>query len=117
MKLARLLDERDGVKFTPEKLAATRRELRRNVLVMWQTSIVRGTRLRVIDEVANGLSYYDYTFLHALPTFYADLEDRLASAEPALRGVGIPSFLYICSWVSSGRGSHSLVNRPVTSPS
>ena len=37
------------------------------MLVLWQTSLVRGTRLRVIDEVANGLSYYDYTFLRALP--------------------------------------------------
>ena len=66
MEIARLLDERDRIEFTPEELAANRRALRRNVLTLWQTSLVRGTRLRVIDEVANGLSYYDYTFLRAL---------------------------------------------------
>src|SRR5262245_40085231 len=77
MDIARLLDERDRVKFTPEELAANRRALRRAVLTLWQTSLVRDTRLRVIDEVANGLAYYDHTFLRALPTFYADLEDQL----------------------------------------
>ena len=53
------------------------------VLILWQTSLIRGTRLRVIDEVANGLAYYDHTFLSALPAFYADLEDRLGAANPA----------------------------------
>src|ERR1041384_6798393 len=79
MEIPRLLDERDRVEFTPEELAANRRALRRNVLTLWQTSLVRGTRLRVIDEVANGLSYYDYTFLRALPLFYADLERLLGA--------------------------------------
>ena len=83
MEIARLLDERDRIEFTPEELAANRRALRRNVLTLWQTSLVRGTRLRVIDEVANGLSYYDYTFLRALPLFYADLERLLGATDPA----------------------------------
>jgi phosphoenolpyruvate carboxylase len=66
-EIARLLDERDRVKFTPEELAANRRALRRNVLTLWQTSLVRHSRLRVLDEVANALAYYDHTFLAALP--------------------------------------------------
>src|SRR5262245_29251759 len=81
MDIARLLDERDRVHFTPEELSANRRALRRAVLTLWQTSVLRGTRLRVIDEVANGLAYYDHTFLRALPTFYADLEDQLATTD------------------------------------
>src|SRR3954467_3428677 len=83
MEIARLLDERDRVEFTPEELAANRRALRREVLILWQTSLVRHNRLRVLDEVANGLSYYDYTFLRALPVFYADLERQLAVTDAA----------------------------------
>src|SRR5262249_23598564 len=30
------------------------------VLTLWQTSMLRGSRLNVTDEIANGLSYYDY---------------------------------------------------------
>ena len=54
MEIAHLLDLRDRVEFTPEELEANRRALRRAVLTLWQTSIVRGTRLRVLDEVKPG---------------------------------------------------------------
>src|SRR5262249_16048597 len=49
------------------------------------TSMLRGSRLNVVDEVANGLSYYNYVFLRELPRFYAALEDQLASAESTAR--------------------------------
>jgi phosphoenolpyruvate carboxylase len=114
MDIARLLDERDRVKFTPEELAANRRALRRAVLTLWQTSIVRGTRLRVIDEVANGLSYYDHTFLRALPTFYADLEDQLGELDPAWRDLDVPSFLRMGSWMGGDRDGNPYVTADVT---
>ncbi|MBY0318557.1 MAG: phosphoenolpyruvate carboxylase [Reyranella sp.] len=114
MEIARLLDERDRVEFTPEELAANRRALRRNVLVLWQTSLVRGTRLRVIDEVANGLSYYDYTFLRALPLFYADLERLLAVTDAAWQELEIPSFLRMGSWIGGDRDGNPFVTADVT---
>jgi hypothetical protein len=58
-------------------LKANEIALRCAVLILWQTSPLRRTRLRAIDDVANGLAYYDYTFLHELPRFYAALEDEL----------------------------------------
>src|SRR5260370_30138298 len=100
MESARLLDERDRVQFTPEELAANRRALRRAVLTLWQTRLVRGKRLRVIDEVANGLAYYDHTFLHALPIFYADLQDRLGAIHPACRDPAAPPFLPMVTWMA-----------------
>ncbi|MBL6617790.1 MAG: phosphoenolpyruvate carboxylase [Reyranella sp.] len=114
MEIARLLDERDRVEFTPEELAANRRALRRNVLVLWQTSLVRGTRLRVIDEVANGLSYYDHTFLRALPLFYADLERLLAVTDAAWQELEIPSFLRMGSWIGGDRDGNPFVTADVT---
>ena len=51
--------------------------MRRAILTLWQTSILRTTRLRVIDEVVNGLAYYDHTFLRELPQVYAEIEDQL----------------------------------------
>jgi phosphoenolpyruvate carboxylase len=114
MEIAHLLDERDRIEFTPEELAANRRALRRNVLTLWQTSLVRGTRLRVIDEVANGLSYYDYTFLRALPLFYADLERLLGAADPAWQEVKVPSFLRMGSWIGGDRDGNPFVTADVT---
>src|SRR6185436_1016957 len=106
MAIARLLDERDRVHFTPEELADNRRALRRNVLTLWQTSLVRHTRLRVLDEVANGLAYYDHTFLAALPEFYADLEDQL--------GAEVPSFFRMGSWIGGDRDGNPFVTAEVT---
>src|SRR5260370_32142675 len=99
MEIAPLRDEGDRVEFTPEELPANRRALRRAVLTLWQTNILRDTRLRVIDEVANGLAYYDYTFLRALPIFYADLYDRLGAIDPASQDLQCPSSLPMCSWI------------------
>ena len=66
-------------RLTPEEEAANKEALRRAILTLWQTSILRRNRLKVIDEVTNGLSYYDYTFFEELPRFYASLEDQLAA--------------------------------------
>ncbi len=114
MEIARLLDERDRVEFTPEELRANRQALRRAVLTLWQTSILRDTRLRVIDEVANGLAYYDHTFLRALPIFYADLEDRLGSIDAAWQDIEVPSFLRMGSWIGGDRDGNPYVTADVT---
>jgi phosphoenolpyruvate carboxylase len=106
MEIARLLDERDRVHFTPEELAGNRRALRRNVLTLWRTSLIRHSRLRVLDEVANGLAYYDHTFLAALPELYAELEDQL--------GWSVPSFFRMGSWIGGDRDGNPFVSAEVT---
>ena len=110
MEVARLLDERDRVQLTPDEVAASDEALRRAVLTLWQTSIIRHTRLKVVDEVANGLSYYDYTFLRELPRLYAALEDQLASLEGGWQAVELPSFLWLGSWIGGDRDGNPNVN-------
>src|ERR1700686_5362422 len=67
MDIAALLDRRERVQLTPEELDASNEQLRRAVLTLWQTNLLRRTKLTVLDEVAHGLSFYDYTFLHEVP--------------------------------------------------
>ncbi|WP_428673290.1 phosphoenolpyruvate carboxylase [Reyranella sp.] len=105
-EIAHLLDQRDRVRFTPEELNDNRRALRRNVLTLWQTSLIRHSRLRVLDEVTNALAYYDHTFLAALPEFYADLEDQL--------GFDVPPFLRMGSWIGGDRDGNPNVTAEVT---
>ena len=113
MEVAHLLAERDRVRLTPEETAANEEALRCAVLTLWQTSMLRGSRLKVVDEVANGLSYYDYTFLRELPRFYAVLEDQLASADPAWDGFEVPSFLSVGSWIGGDRDGNPFVTAEV----
>ncbi len=112
MEISDLLAERDRVRLTPAEQSDNEAALRRAILTLWQTSILRRSKLRVLDEVMNGLSYYEYTFLHELPRFYADLEDKLVSK--ILSGQGeLPSFLTMGSWIGGDRDGNPFVDAKV----
>ena len=113
MEIARLLTWRERVQLTPEEQAATEEALRRAVLTLWQTSMLRGTRLSVLDEVENGISYYVTTFLRELPRLYVTLEDRLAAFDPAWKDRRIPSFLRMGSWIGGDRDGNPFVTADV----
>ncbi|MFN3984753.1 MAG: phosphoenolpyruvate carboxylase [Rhodocyclaceae bacterium] len=111
--IARLLDKRDRVELTPEELEDSDEALRRSVLTLWQTRMLRPARLSVIDEVANGLSYFESTFLRQLPRLYANLEDRLADADAALGAIELPSFMQVGSWIGGDRDGNPFVTAEV----
>src|SRR5262245_57336876 len=46
-------------KLTPRELAANEALLRARVLQLWQTRLVRSSKLAVADEIENALSYYE----------------------------------------------------------
>jgi phosphoenolpyruvate carboxylase len=112
MEIAALLDRRERVQLTPEELAASDEQLRRAVLTLWQTNLLRRTRLTVLDEVVNGLSFYDYTFLHEVPRLHCRLEDRLNAGEGAAQGE-LASFLKMGSWIGGDRDGNPFVTAEV----
>ncbi len=112
MEIAALLDRRERVQLTPEELAASDEQLRRAVLTLWQTNLLRRTKLTVLDEVANGLSFYDYTFLHEVPRLHCALEDRLNEGDGAAQGE-LASFLRMGSWIGGDRDGNPFVTAEV----
>ena len=111
MEIAALLDRRERVQLTPEELAASDEQLRRAVLTLWQTNILRRTKLTVLDEVANGLSFYDYTFLHEVPRLHCALEDQLNEADGAQGELA--AFLRMGSWIGGDRDGNPFVTADV----
>ena len=111
--IAHLLDARDRMALTPDEQRESLDALCRAVLTLWQTRMLRPVRLSVVDEVANGLSYFDATFLRELPRLYADLEDRLADGDPALEGCELPAFLRVGSWIGGDRDGNPFVTADV----
>jgi phosphoenolpyruvate carboxylase len=107
--IAKLLADRDRPARTPDERAETDEALRRTVLTLWQTSILRRHRLKVMDEIANGISYYDYTFLTELPRLYDLFENALAAADPVWNGVELPSFFRMGSWIGGDRDGNPFV--------
>ena len=112
MRIAELLAERDRLAPTPEEQASAEEELRCRVLILWQTNLLRRTKLTVLDEVANGLSYYEYTFLRQLPQLHSMVEDRLNALEAA--DGTIASFLKVGSWIGGDRDGNPFVTADVT---
>lgn len=110
MEIAALLERRDRVQLTPEELEAGDEQLRRAVLTLWQTNLLRRTKLTVNDEVANGLSFYEYTFLRQLPRLLCAMEDRLQSEAS---GGELASFLRMGSWIGGDRDGNPFVTAEV----
>ena len=106
------LIERDRVLGTPEEDKTREEALRAAILTLWQTSILRRSKPQVVDEINNGLLYYDTTFLRELPRFYAALEDRLRAT--TLPGKSrVPSFFRLGSWIGGDRDGNPFVTAPV----
>ncbi|MBR8406665.1 phosphoenolpyruvate carboxylase [Burkholderia cenocepacia] len=97
--IARLLAERD------QELTARERQyneamLRARVTALWQTRMLRDSRLTVGDEIENALSYYRATFLDELPALYGDIEAALAEHGLSAR---VPAFFQMGSWIGGDR--------------
>jgi phosphoenolpyruvate carboxylase len=112
MEIAALLDRRERMQLTPEEVTAGDEQLRRAVLTLWQTNLLRRTKLTVLDEVANGLSFYDYTFLHEVPRLHCALEDRLNEGDGSAQGE-VASFLRMGSWIGGDRDGNPFVTAEV----
>jgi phosphoenolpyruvate carboxylase len=112
MEVAALLDRRERMHLTADEFEASEEQLRREVLTLWQTNLLRRTKLTVLDEVANGLSFYDYTFLHEVPRLHCALEDQLNAGETTDDDVAreeLASFLRMGSWIGGDRDGNPFV--------
>ncbi len=109
LEIAGLLDARERIAGDDHETERNEEQLRRAILLLWRTNMLRQTRLKVIDEVANGLSYYDYTFFRELPRLYGAIEDALAVPH----GRRVKSFLRVGSWIGGDRDGNPFVTAQV----
>jgi phosphoenolpyruvate carboxylase len=107
-EIARLLVWRDRVALTPHETAEFDATLYRQVLGLWQTAMLRLSKLQVQDEIDNGLAYYRYTFLDQIPRLYADLGAHLAR-DFGIGPEAMPPFLRMGSWIGGDRDGNPFV--------
>ncbi len=105
--IAQFLAERDAIReefghaksrkvMLDRRLHENEAQIRARVTLLWQTRLLRFSKLTVIDEVENALSYYDATFLEEIPKLYATLEENLS-------GWRVPSFFRMGHWIGGDR--------------
>lgn len=90
-----------------------REKLLNEVLILWQTDELRGRKPTVIDEVRNGLYYFDETLFEVLPEVYDELERCLDKYYPG-HDWDIPTFLRFGSWIGGDRDGNPSVTHDVT---
>ena len=66
-KITDLLDQHDNVRNFQIDEVEWIEDLNRKIQILWQTSMLRTSKLRVTDEINNALSYYDITFFNEIP--------------------------------------------------
>jgi len=113
--IAQLLGARDDIReraapyvgkkdaLTPRALAQNEAQMRARVMQLWQTRLLRYSKLTVADEVENALSYYESTFLREIPKLYAELEDLLGD-QP------VHTFLRMGQWIGGDRDGNPNVS-------
>ena len=112
--IARLLAQREGLDdhesmahaakdvLAERELSTNETQIRTRILQLWQTSLLRYSKLTVADEIDNALSYYQSTFLHEIPKLYAELEENLP-------GLPVHSFLRMGQWIGGDRDGNPFV--------
>jgi phosphoenolpyruvate carboxylase len=109
--ISRLLSARDRADMTPDDLDDNEETLHRFVLILWQTRMLRTSKLTVRDEIKNGLEFYRYTFLSEIPKIYAYLEKQLETRFD--KNVRIPPLLRVGSWIGGDRDGNPFVTHDV----
>ncbi|WP_119291436.1 phosphoenolpyruvate carboxylase [Azohydromonas sediminis] len=100
--IAELVGQRDALRTDAER-ADNEQLLRARVTQLWQTRMLRYTRLTVADEIENALSYYPTTFLRQVPRLYRDLERALPGREVA-------PFFRMGAWIGGDRDGNPNVD-------
>jgi phosphoenolpyruvate carboxylase len=111
-EIARLLAERDRP-LTAKELRDNTELLRGRIATLWQTRMLRYTKLTVADEIENALSYYRITFLRELPALYDDIEGEIATQFPTRTrqtSTELAPFVQMGSWIGGDRDGNPNVN-------
>lgn len=110
--IARLLAQRD-LPLTPRESALNTELLHARIATLWQTRMLRYSKLTVADEIENALSYYRITFLRELPALYGDIDADIAHQFPQrvsdTRKI-MPPYLQMGSWIGGDRDGNPFVN-------
>jgi phosphoenolpyruvate carboxylase len=100
--IAELLHQRDG-QHTERERRLNETQLRARITQLWQTRMLRYTKLTVSDEIENALSYYQATFLRQIPRMYQEIEE-------ALPGHDVGNFFRMGNWIGGDRDGNPNVS-------
>ncbi|MDP9168809.1 MAG: phosphoenolpyruvate carboxylase, partial [Actinomycetota bacterium] len=87
-------------------------ELRRHILTLWQTALIRLSRLKIQDEIETGLRYYPAAFFEVIPRVNAEVRTALQARWPDAHVLEQP-ILRPGSWIGGDRDGNPNVTGDV----
>jgi phosphoenolpyruvate carboxylase len=97
----------------PENEDPAIQELRVQILSLWQTAILRLSKLRVADEINESLRYYEASLFEAVPALHTDLENAINALWPSSEPITVRRSVQVGSWIGGDRDGNPFVTAEV----
>jgi phosphoenolpyruvate carboxylase len=107
-----LLDELDLRRDDPTAVNRIEHDLSVCVLLLWQTALLRLSKLRVRDEINEAIRYYDTSLFEVIPNLTADLAIGVAAATDG-RVLDTTAAIAMGSWIGGDRDGNPFVTADV----
>ena len=112
-RISTILQELDNPLLTKKQRKNLEDSLFNDVTALWQTDELRHRKPTVLDEVKNGLYYFNETLFDVLPDIHQELEDQLEEYFPE-NNWKVPNFLHFGSWIGGDRDGNPNVTPEIT---
>ena len=112
-RLASLVEALDDPRRPPPEVADLHDRIREEISGLWLTEEVRHHAPTVLDEVRNGLFYFEEALWDVVPRLYRETEAALGAAYPG-ETIAVPPFLRFGSWMGGDRDGNPHVTARVT---
>lgn len=107
------LRQLDNPQTTERERATVEESLFNEVTALWHTDELRHRKPEVLDEVKNGLYYFDQTIFETLPTVFQELEMQLQEQAPD-KDWKVPNFIHFGSWIGGDRDGNPNVTPEIS---
>ena len=94
------------------EVAAIDRQLWQQILTLWQTALIRLSRLRIQDEIETGLRYYEASLFAVVPALDAEVRRELRARWPGTDLLTEP-LVRTGSWIGGDRDGNPNVTADV----
>ncbi|MBY6705396.1 phosphoenolpyruvate carboxylase [Rhodococcus sp. BP-241] len=107
-RITDLMRFRERTELDDTEIAETDAKIERQILALWQTALIRLSRLRIQDEIEVGLRYYDMSLFDVIPRINTELRAALRSRWPDADLLTQP-MLRPGSWIGGDRDGNPFV--------
>ena len=113
MKIFHCLQELDSETSAGVPSEKLRHVLLRHIRLLWFTNELRQSKVRVEDEIENGLRFFQNSLFRAVPVLYRDAEAALTQTYPG-SNIEIPAIIKFGTWIGGDRDGNPNVTHDIT---